>query len=152
MTEYNRIAYFDADTLIIRPIHDIFDTPAEQKGDKIWLFAAIYDSYRSRVNNNRNTPGPEDKGREVDRDLNAGVFLLYPTETQSEYTFDMLRNPPQRDFTMSMEQDMLRWMYRDEGPYPWIQLSHLYNMQQLDLQIPPSSEKIGVTKMTVSMR
>ena len=129
MTEYNRIAYFDADTLIIRPIHEIFDTPTEQKGDKTWLFAAVYDSYQSRVNNNRNPPGPEDKGREVDRDLNAGVFLLYPTKSQSNYIFDMLRNPPERDFTSFMEQDMFRWAYRDEGPYPWIRLSHLYNTQ-----------------------
>lgn len=129
MTEYNRIAYFDADTLTIRPIYEIFDTPTEQNGDETWLFAAVYDSYYSRTNNNRNPPGPEDKGREVDRDLNAGVFLLSPTETQSEYIFDMLRNPPERDFTTFMEQDMLRWAYRDEGPYPWIRLSHLYNTQ-----------------------
>ena len=26
-----------------------------------------------------------------------------------------------------MEQDFLRWAYRDGGPYPWVRLSHLFN-------------------------
>jgi alpha-N-acetylglucosamine transferase len=129
MTEYNRIAFFDADTLPIQPIHTIFDTPTQQKGDEEWLFAAVYDSGNSRADNQRNPPGPEDKGRPEDVDLNAGVFLLKPTQTQSEYIFEMFRNPPKRDFTVFMEQSMLRWAYRDGGPYPWIRLSHLYNTQ-----------------------
>ena len=129
MTQYNRIAYFDADTLMIRPFHSIFDTPVQHKGDETWLFAAVYDSGRSRGSNNRNPPGLEDKGRPEDKDINAGVFFLYPTQSQSEYIFDMLRNPPKKDFTVFMEQDMLRWAYRDDGPYPWVRLSHLYNTQ-----------------------
>ena len=24
---------------------------------------------------------------------------------------------------------MLRWAYRDKGPYPWIRISHLFNTQ-----------------------
>lgn len=129
MTEYDRIAYFDADTLPILPVHTIFDTPTQQKDDEEWLFAAIYDSGNSRNGGQRNTPGPEDKGRPEDKDLNAGVFLLKPSEIQSEYISEMFRNPPKRDFTVFMEQDLLRWAYRDNGPYPWIRLSHLYNTQ-----------------------
>jgi inositol 3-alpha-galactosyltransferase len=129
MTEYDRIAYFDADTLPIRPIHTIFDTPTDRVGDEEYLFAAVYDSGSGRWEKEYK-PGLDDKGGPHDRDLNAGVFLLWPTKKQSDYIFDMLRNPPaNKDFTVFMEQDMLRWAYRDGGPYPWIRLSHLYNTQ-----------------------
>jgi alpha-N-acetylglucosamine transferase len=129
LTEYKRVAYFDADTLIIRPIHSIFDTPTSLSGDDEWLFAAVYDSGNSREDNHRNAPGPDDKGRGQDNQFSAGVFLLYPTLEQFNYIFGILENPPERDWTTFMEQDMLRWAYRDGGPYPWIRLSHLYNTQ-----------------------
>ena len=130
MTEYERIAFFDADTLPIRAVHTIFDTPTQRTGDEEWLFGAVYDSGESRLNNLRNEPGLEDKGRPgIDTQLNAGVFLLWPTQKQSEYIWDMYFDPPRRDWSVFMEQDMLRWAYRDEGIYPWIRLSHLFNTQ-----------------------
>lgn len=129
MTEYHRILFVDADMLPIRPFHDVFDTPTTKKGDEEWLFAAVYDSGNSRRDNGRHAPGPKDKGSERDKDLNAGLFLLKPSTTQATYIFDMFIHPPERDFTVFMEQDLLRWAYRDGGPYPWIRLSHLYNTQ-----------------------
>lgn len=130
MSEYDRIAFFDADTLPIRPVHTIFDTPVAKKGNEEWLFGAVYDSGAVRWFGDRNPPGPDDKGRPEDKDLNAGVFLLWPTQKQADYISDLLRNPPpDKDFTVYMEQDFLRWAYRDDGPYPWIRLSHLYNTQ-----------------------
>ena len=128
MTEYDRVAFFDADALPIRPIHSIFDTPTEKRGDEEWLFAAVYDSGELRMGGQRNPPGPEDKGRPQDNQLNAGVFLLSPTQTQADYIWDLMHNPPPGiDFSIFMEQQFLRWAYRDDGPYPWIRLSHLYN-------------------------
>ena len=130
MTEYNRIAFFDADTLPIRPVDSIFDTPVQHgANNEEYLFGAVYDSGDSRADNNRNPPGLDDKGRPEDAVLNAGVFLLWPTRRQADYIFDILHNPPQVDWTVFMEQSMLRWAYRDSGPYPWIRLSHLYNTQ-----------------------
>ena len=129
MTEYNRILFVDADMLPIRPFYDVFDTPTTTKGDEEWLFAAVYDSGNSRRENQRHPPGPDDKGSPRDKDLNAGLFLLKPSPTQATYIFDMFIHPPDRDFSVFMEQDLLRWAYRDGGPYPWIRLSHLYNTQ-----------------------
>jgi hypothetical protein len=129
MTEYNRLLFVDADMLPIRSFHDVFDTGTKMKGDEEWLFAAVYDSGNSRRDNGRNPPGPEDKGRPADKDLNAGMFLLKPSSTQASYIFDMFIHPPKKDFSVFMEQDLLRWAYRDAGPYPWIRLSHLYNTQ-----------------------
>jgi alpha-N-acetylglucosamine transferase len=130
MTEYNRIAFFDADTLPIRAVDSIFDTPIQRGEDnEEYLFGAVYDSGASRRDNNRNPPGPDDKGRQQDNVLNAGVFLLWPNQRQADYIFNILRDPPQRDWTVFMEQSMLRWAYRESGPYPWIRLSHLYNTQ-----------------------
>ena len=129
MTDYNRLLFLDADMLPIRAFHDVFDTPSQMKGDEEWLFAAVYDSGNSRQQNGRNPPGPEDKGRPRDKDLNAGMFLLKPSPQQATYIFDMFIHPPKKDFSVFMEQDLLRWAYRDSGPYPWIRLSHLYNTQ-----------------------
>jgi len=128
MTEFERIAYFDSDALIIRPVHDIFDVPSRLKGREEWLFAAVYDSGALRREGIVMEPGPEDKGGRSDL-LSAGMFLLMPTTTQSEYIFNMFRHPPKKDFTTFMEQDLLRWAYRDQGRYPWVRLSHLYNTQ-----------------------
>lgn len=129
MTEYRRILYLDADTLIIRPLHNVFDTPTKLKGDEEWLFAAVYDSRDLRENKEGHPPGLADKGRVKDKYFSAGVFLLHPTQSQADYIFNMLQDPPKKDFTEFMEQDMLRWAYREGGPYPWIRLSHLYNTQ-----------------------
>jgi alpha-N-acetylglucosamine transferase len=130
MTEYNRIAFFDADTLPIRAVDSIFDTPVQRGEDnEEYLFGAVYDSGPSRWQNSRNPPGPDDKGRPQDNVLNAGVFLLWPNQRQADYIFNILRDPPKRDWTEFMEQSMLRWAYRESGPYPWIRLSHLYNTQ-----------------------
>lgn len=129
MTEYNRLLFLDADLLPIRPFYDVFDTPTKWRKEEEWLFAAVYDSGDSRQENRRNSPGPEDKGRPEDKELNAGMFLLKPSPTQASYIFDMFIHPPKKDFSVFMEQDFLRWAYRDGGPYPWIRLSHLYNTQ-----------------------
>jgi len=129
MTEFDRIAFFDADTLSIRAAHRIFDTPATRSGNEEYLFAAVYDSGPDRWDGDRPEPGPEDKGGPGSV-LNAGVFLLWPTETQRDYVFEVYHNPPEgADWTRFMEQDMLRWAYRADGPYPWVRLSHLYNTQ-----------------------
>jgi hypothetical protein len=61
----------------------IFDTPARKKGDEEWLFAAVYDSRDTRENKPGNPPGLSDKGRKKDKHFSAGVFLLYPTQSQS---------------------------------------------------------------------
>jgi hypothetical protein len=68
------------------------ETKAYLRQSITWLFAAVYDSGKSRGSNNRNPPGPEDKGRPEDKDLNGGVYFLYPTQSQAEYVFDMLQN------------------------------------------------------------
>jgi hypothetical protein len=78
MTEYYRLVFFDADTLPIKPIYTIFDTPTQWKGNEEWLFAAVYDSGNSRADNERNPPGLEDKGRPEDKDLNGSH--LYNTQ------------------------------------------------------------------------
>jgi alpha-N-acetylglucosamine transferase len=127
MFEFDRIVFFDADTLPIRAFHTIFDASAHVHDGKEYLFAAGYDSGESRRGGViRNKPGLDDLGSPNDV-LNAGVFLLKPSEDQARYIFDMFKTPPKQDFTVFMEQDFLRWAYREAGPYPWIRLPHLYN-------------------------
>lgn len=128
MTEFERIAYFDSDALPIRPVHDIFEVPVQHRRGEEWLFAAVYDSGDIRRDGQRNEPGREDTGVSQNP-LNAGVFVLKPTRVQYEYIFSMFKKPPKKDFTTFMEQDLLRWAYQSNGPYPWVRLPHLYNTQ-----------------------
>jgi hypothetical protein len=100
MTEYDRIACVDADTLLIQPVHTFFDILVAKTGNEEWLFAVAYDSGRVRWDGQRDPPDPEDK------DLNAGVFLLCPSRKQSDYISNLLQNPPpDKDFTAFPEQD-----------------------------------------------
>jgi alpha-N-acetylglucosamine transferase len=52
-----------------------------------------------------------------------------PTQAQADYVFSIYHNPPDVDFKSTMEQSFLRYCYRDDGPYPWVRLSQIYNTQ-----------------------
>ena len=133
MTEYTRIVYIDADSMIIKPISELFDVlPARTLDDEEWLFASVYDATPmkgwNRIAANLPELGPDDKWGSSE--FSAGQFLLMPTRAQSDYIFSIYNNPPHgTDFTETMEQSLLRYAYRDEGPYPWIRLSQIYNTQ-----------------------
>jgi alpha-N-acetylglucosamine transferase len=140
MTEYQRIVYIDADSMIIKPVYELFDLPVQHSDAGDWLFASVYDaapkkgfgSYPPGI-----PPlGPDDKwGHTL---FSAGQFVLMPTQQQSEYVFSIYNNPPDVDFRATMEQSFLRYAYRDEGPYPWVRLSQLYNTQYpraMDLRV-----------------
>ena len=133
MTEYSRILYMDCDVLPIRPLSSIFDTPIaiDLEGDP-WLFAAVYDSAWLRQWGTSDEPvaqaGPDDK--DGADSFNAGMFLLHPNSKQADYVNSLYYSPPDGlKYECCMEQDLLRFAYRNSGPFRWIRLSHMYNTQ-----------------------
>ena len=131
MTEYRRIVYIDADSLVIKPISELFDLQPQRKDSEDWLFASVYDAAPIKGFGTFPDPlptlGPDDKWGW--HEFSGGQFVLMPTQAQSDYVFSMYYNPPDVDFTPTMEQSFLRYAYRDEGPFPWIRLSQIYNTQ-----------------------
>jgi alpha-N-acetylglucosamine transferase len=133
MTEYSKVLYIDADILPIRPLSAVFDTPlAIDKEGHPYLFASVYDSGQAREFGSYSRPvpvlGPNDThGGPV---FNAGMFLIHPSHRQANYVQSIYDNIPNgEDFTGSMEQGFLRYVYRDDGGYPWARLSQIYNTQ-----------------------
>jgi alpha-N-acetylglucosamine transferase len=133
MTDYTRIVYIDADSIIVKQISELFDVPPAITLDgEEWLFAGVYDAAPikgwNKVTAKVPELGPDDKWGWSE--FSAGQFLLMPSQAQSEYIFSIYNNPPDGTyFTETMEQSLLRYAYRDEGPYPWIRLSQIYNTQ-----------------------
>jgi len=131
MTECTRIVYIDADSLIIKPISELFDLPPQHKNSEEWMFASVYDAAPIKGFGTYPDPlpplGPDDKWGWPE--FSGGQFVLMPTQAQSNYIFSIYNNPPDVDFTDTMEQSFLRYAYGDDGPYPWIRLSQIYNTQ-----------------------
>lgn len=133
MTEYSRIVYIDADALIIKPIDELFSIPTQftEAGEE-WLFASVYDAAPIKGFGTYPNPlpelGPDDKWGY--HEFSGGQFVLMPTPSQIRYIWSMYHDPPWGvDFKSTMEQAFLRYAYRDDGPYPWIRLSQIYNTQ-----------------------
>jgi len=133
MTEFSKVLYMDADILPIRPLSAVFDNPISfNKDGHPYLFAAAYDSawVRDFGKYSRQMPelGPDDTT--ASDAFNAGMFLIHPTQQQAAYVKSIYDNPIDGvDFTNGMEQDLLRYAYRDGGDYPWMRLSQMYNTQ-----------------------
>jgi alpha-N-acetylglucosamine transferase len=133
MTEYSRVLYIDADILPIRPLSPVFETPLSfDRGGEPYLFAAAYDSAWVRDFGRYSRPmpvlGPQDT--DASDAFNAGMFLVHPSLKQADYIKSIYDNPIAGvDFTNGMEQDLLRYAYRDTGEYPWTRLSQIYNTQ-----------------------
>jgi alpha-N-acetylglucosamine transferase len=95
------------------------------------LFASVYDAAPGKGFGSFPDPvpplGADDKWGY--HEFSAGQFVLMPTKAQSEYIFSIYNNPPNVDFQATMEQSFLRYAYRDNGPFPWVRLSQIYNTQ-----------------------
>jgi alpha-N-acetylglucosamine transferase len=138
MTQFSKILYMDADLLPVRPMSAVFETPSAHNEDgEEYLFAATYDSAGVRDFGKFTRPipnlGPSDTS--AASEINAGLFLLQPSERQAAYVQSIYNDVSvSQHFTDMMEQGLLRYAYRDDGKYPWIRLSQMYNTQWPRLQ------------------
>ncbi|KAL6707329.1 hypothetical protein ACN47E_004317 [Coniothyrium glycines] len=133
LEQYKRILYIDADYLIMHPLDDIFEDPIvtsltptlftreneiqEDEGPlpKEWLFAARcengaqggFDHFVPPLQNNY---------------ANAGFFLIAPDRAMYDYLIAVMHIKG-RFSTQYMEQDMLNYIFRRNGPMPWRELN-----------------------------
>jgi alpha-N-acetylglucosamine transferase len=132
MVEYERILFIDADTLIVEPIDGIFDelmvqTPmttllhrtSEVKSDEKPLpinysFAARSDNAFSGERDHPFPPPPTES-------FSAGFWLAAPSREMFDYLTSVMENW-RRFNPHTMEQSLLNYAFRRNGPMPWYEL------------------------------
>lgn len=133
MTEYSKILYIEPDILPIRPLSALFETPPtkDMYGTE-YLFAATYDSEQIRDSGKFTRPIPKSGPTDISAgvNFNTGMFLIHPSEQHARYLRAIYHDPAKaKHFSDMTEQSLLRYAYRDDGPYPWTRFSHMYNTQ-----------------------
>ena len=146
MTEYSKILYIEPDVLPIRPLSAVFETPfSKDKYGTQYLFAAVYDSEEVRDSGKFTNPIPKLRldDTSAGETFNIGMFLIRPTVQHALYVNSTYNDPRKAQyFTDMVEQTLLRYAYRKDGPYPWTRLSQIYNTQWPRLEDMSNSHAI----------
>lgn len=132
MVEYERILFIDSDTLITRPIDGIFNEhiiqhPAQTlnnlthqiKSDEALLPATYLFTARSdnALAGERDHPFPPNSASI----FSAGFWLAAPSNEMFTYLMSVMRHWRRFD-PFTMEQSLLNYAFRREGPMPWGEL------------------------------
>jgi alpha-N-acetylglucosamine transferase len=135
MTEYSRILFIDADTLIVQPLAGIFDEPElidlqptfahgwpndGVKNDEAelpdrWLFAARSDNM---YGGQREHPVPPLNSA----GFSAGFWVVAPDYKVFAHLLSIMGHYRRFD-PFTMEQSLLNYVYRRNGPMPWRELN-----------------------------
>jgi alpha-N-acetylglucosamine transferase len=135
MTEYSRILFMDADTLILQPLAGIFNEPEltdlqttfahgwpndevkvdEEELPPKWLFAARSDN---GYGGQRDHPIPPLNSAE----FSAGFWVVAPNRKLFTHLLSVMSHY-RRFKPFTMEQSLLNYVYRRNGPMPWRELN-----------------------------
>jgi alpha-N-acetylglucosamine transferase len=135
MTEYSRILFMDADTLILQPLEGIFAEPElaelqtsfahgwpndEVKEDEAelpakWLFTARSDN---GYGGQRGHTIPPLNSAE----FSAGFWVVAPNRQVFAHLLSVMSHYKRFD-SFTMEQSLLNYVYRRNGPMPWRELN-----------------------------
>ncbi|KAH7395099.1 nucleotide-diphospho-sugar transferase [Phaeosphaeria sp. MPI-PUGE-AT-0046c] len=130
-TQFKRMLYVDADYIIMHPLDKIFDesivqelTPTLNREDQIkedegilpgkWLFAA-------RSENGGQGGFSHFVPPITTNYANGGFFLIAPDQAMYNHLTDVMKIEG-RFPTTFMEQDLLNYVFRRDGPMPWREL------------------------------
>ncbi|RDI85307.1 hypothetical protein Vi05172_g4697 [Venturia inaequalis] len=138
MTEYDRVLFIDADTLITRPIDPIFKDPnirasypsqlqrnKEIKADEMALLPAEY-VFAARSDNaltgERDHPFPPLPTIV----FSAGFWVAAPSLALFQYLLAVM-NHYRRFDPHTMEQSLLNYAFRRDGAMPWVELDYRWS-------------------------
>ncbi|KAK5801104.1 hypothetical protein VI817_003316 [Penicillium citrinum] len=141
--EYEKIVFLDADSVLFRPIDDIFNIPTTDIRESVvtnstvlanlptnitrkmpqqYMLAGIHDLWMEQFMQ----PPPEKEFYEKNNYLNAGFFVLHPSLEVYDYYSALLDTPNQFDSAYP-EQNLLNFAHRTDGPMPWKDLGPGWN-------------------------
>ncbi|HEV3271800.1 MAG TPA: glycosyltransferase [Candidatus Methylacidiphilales bacterium] len=135
MIEHDRIAFLDADTILLQPMSGIFDDPATADGATgegavrfdegqppgSYVFAAI-----TQIHFTHESWPP---GCPNENYLNSGCFVLRPCRALFEHYLALLRTSDGRINQTFPDQNLLNYAHRRDGPMPWRALNPRWHVQ-----------------------
>jgi alpha-N-acetylglucosamine transferase len=139
LTQFDRIAFLDGDTILARPLDGIFNdsSVASQqtltKPDALLSDeAALPPSYvfagqPEMLHEHHYPPSEEEHDYPNVNYLNAGFFVLEPSLSLLDYYLSLMQIP-NRFLPKLPEQNLLNEAHRREGNMPWMQLSSTWNI------------------------
>jgi alpha-N-acetylglucosamine transferase len=135
MTQYDRILFVDADTLIRGKLDEIFNElevqrPAQTLSNRIrradeaplpaqYMFAARSDN---QLTGERRHPFPP-LNTEV---FSAGFWIAAPSQELFDYFLSILKHYRRFD-PHTMEQSLLNYAFRRDGPMPWREMHYKWS-------------------------
>ncbi|KAF2636603.1 nucleotide-diphospho-sugar transferase [Massarina eburnea CBS 473.64] len=141
LTQFERIALLDGDTVLVQPLDGIFADPAIQlqetllnkTGDALKLdevpfpetfaFAGVPEMKKEHgyppTNENHDFPNFDY--------LNGGFFVFKPSHEMLEYYLRVLAIPDRFNPDLQ-EQNLLNYAHRRDGSMPWKQLNNTWNI------------------------
>ncbi|EFY84586.1 glycosyl transferase family 8 family, putative [Metarhizium acridum CQMa 102] len=137
MTQYTRLLFIDADSLLTRPIDDVFDElavrePKRTVPDRPWegggtyvdeyVFAARPDNGYRQGHDHVVPPDPMARSDY----FNAGFWVTRPSEEMFSLFMHVMALNDSFPSVM-MEQSMLNHIFRHDGPMPWEELNWRWN-------------------------
>ncbi|KAF2769632.1 nucleotide-diphospho-sugar transferase [Teratosphaeria nubilosa] len=155
LTQFERICFFDGDTLLQYSMDGVFEDPAVKELQTSGTNASAYYPGEANVpatysfvseHNMRKHHWPPTNEAEmyVGKDyFNAGFFVLKPDNEMYDYYMSILHLPDQKRkkghnlFDPFLgEQEMLNYAHRRSGNIPWLEPSYMWNV------LYPSSEDL----------
>jgi len=133
MTEFSKILYISPETLPLRPLSFVFDTPFSNDAyGGSYLFAAVSTETDARGSLLLDGPLPKGGLQKGPYELfNSGMYLIRPSVQQWLYLNSLYYDPRQTArFADKTELSLLRYAYRSDGPFPWTKLPHVYQTSQ----------------------
>ena len=134
MTEYDRILFLDADTMLTEPIDAVFDDPIvripaqillnrtkELKTDELSLPAQYVFVARSEncLTGERDHPFPPISHNK----FSAGFWVIAPSKEIFNY-FQSVMDHYRRFHPTEMEQSLMNYAYRRDGAMPWAEIGY----------------------------
>ena len=139
LTQFERIAFLDGDTILTRPLDDVFNdtavltqptlsNPAELNPDEAPLPPNYVFAGTPEMNVGHQYP-PSEKTHDYPNVnyLNAGFFVLQPSLDLLAYYLSLMQIP-NRFHAKLPEQNLLNEAHRKEGNMPWKQLGPEWNI------------------------
>jgi alpha-N-acetylglucosamine transferase len=159
MVQYDRVLFIDADTILTRPIDDIFADPAAQltntlferrkevKADEEqppaqYVFGTRSDNHFNGLRDHPFPPLHSDQ-------FSAGFWLAAPSQEMFKYFVSVMKHF-RRFNPQNMEQSLFNYAFRTEGAMPWQELNYTWsatwpNEQDLEGGVASLHEKFWKT-------
>ncbi|KJK63139.1 Glycogenin belongs the GT 8 family and initiates the biosynthesis of glycogen [Aspergillus parasiticus SU-1] len=141
LTEFEKIAFMDADSIILHPLDDIFTDPTTdvqqtvppQEGadgsmnitvplPETYLLSGIHDRWVEMAL----PPVPGKEFYVANNYMNAGFFVCSPSKLLFDYYVSLLDTPDRFDASYP-EQNLLNFAHKTDGRMPWREMGPGWN-------------------------